>query len=90
MRALRRPEMQKKMLKREWIGRQVKLLTALETNGGKIFAVGTIMTVSNLHGRGGFNLRKTIICDKCGCGEHHSISAVGERYLELLPVEVAL
>lgn len=76
--------MNKPRLKRDWIGRHVRLVADMNTKGGTLFKSGTIMEV--VQNRGGLTLRTTIQCKECNVGRYHYISKVNEYDVELLPI----
>ncbi len=69
-------------LKRDWIGRYVKLNCSHETNGGVLFPPGTVMKVINYYR--GLKLMLIKKCRRCKIGIRH-ISRVDEHDVELLP-----
>lgn len=75
----------KKMLKRDWIGREVETTVTLRTNGGTLIAAGTIMKVVSAHR--GFELVKDRICPTCMCGREMRIRNVEEYAVRLLPID---
>lgn len=70
-------------LKRDWKGRQVKLLRAMQTNGGHIFCPGTVMEVVDYYR--GLGLMQVSACPVCKCGERRHITRVSLNHVELLP-----
>ncbi len=76
--------MNKPKLKRDWIGRRVRLLRKIETNGGSIFPAGTIMIVHDNHG--GLRLKMEVQeCKHCGLAiRHRTVKKIPESSVELL------
>lgn len=71
------------MLKREWTGRKVRLLTDLENQAGHVFTQGTVMEVSRSFG--GLWLEALHLCPSCMGWRRCSISKIKESRVELLP-----
>lgn len=69
--------------KRDWVGRTVKLLRAMETKGGNIFPAGTLMEVRRNFG--GLELTAVEACQNCKLQHRHYIKKVAERDVVLLP-----
>lgn len=75
--------MQKKpRLKREWIGRHVRLLRTVRTRGGTIFPSGETLKVLNSYG--GLTLLRQHICEHCG-RRADIVTKIAEIEVELLP-----
>lgn len=72
----------KPKLKRDWVGRKVRLLRDIRTLGGKIMSAGTVMKVTRSYG--GLHLKADKVCPHCGLGEEHRVKKVRERSVELL------
>ncbi len=71
-------------LKRDWVGRYVKLRRDLETQGGVIFDAGEVMQVyKTYHGRMG--LRALHRCEHCERRALSQITGVETYNLEILP-----
>ena len=70
-------------LKRDWIGRTVRLKRRMTTNGGKIFDAGAELLVTGYYK--GLQLKKPEICEHCHCGISHEIWRVSITEVELLP-----
>lgn len=75
--------MAKKMLKRDWEGRYVRLKVDLQTNGGDMFKIGDVMKVRRNYG--GLSLVKVVICKDCLHKHLGSIRSVHECRVTLLP-----
>lgn len=73
----------KPKLKRDWVGRRVRLVNRVVSRGGKIFEAGTVMNVIRNHS--GLHLTAEQVCDKCGLGDLHWVRGVSEDSVELLP-----
>lgn len=72
-------------LKRDWIGRKVRLIRDVETKGGKIYPAGLIMHVyKNFNGLHVRVLRK---CEHCGISEWDGIKGLAISDLELVDDE---
>lgn len=72
----------KPKLKRDWVGRGVRLLIELETKGGNVFPIGTIMRVTRNFG--GLHLTAVQACKECQLKHRHTIKGVHEDSVELL------
>ena len=70
-------------LKRDWIGRHVRLRMQMETKGGAIFEQGEVMLVAD--SRGGLELKSVRACDECRRRHRYSIKKIPERNVTLLP-----
>jgi len=73
----------KKMLKRDWEGRYVRLLFEQENNGGDVFSAGTIMRVHRNFG--GLHLWVYPSCPRCERLHREFIKGVPESAVDLLP-----
>lgn len=73
----------KPKLKRDWIGRYVKLLYPMRTAGGTEFERGDIMRVTE--NRGGLNLDSAVQCPLCQRRARAYIKGVSENAVLLLP-----
>lgn len=73
---------QKPRLKREWIGRYVRLLRNVKTRGGTIFLAGETLKVLNSYG--GLTLLRQHVCEHCG-RRTDIVTKIAEREVELLP-----
>lgn len=74
----------KPKLKRDWVGRYVRLKEEIQTNGGVIFAVGEVMRVTRNFG--GLQLETVgFKCKKCERGFRHRVTKVHEYSVSLLP-----
>lgn len=80
---LENPPLPAPKLKREWVGRHVRLLRPMQTGAGVMLGAGTVCVVEASHG--GCDLRKADVCPHCQCGHTHRIRKVPECDLELLP-----
>jgi hypothetical protein len=75
---------QKPRLKRDWIGRYVRLLCRLEARGGQIFEEGEVMRVEDNHG--GLTLEAVRACPYCRRLYRHRIRKVSMGAVILLPM----
>jgi hypothetical protein len=75
---------QKPKLKRDWIGRYVRLLYQMETRGGSIFEEGEVMKVNDNHG--GLTLEAVRACPHCRRLYRHQIRKVSMANVILLPM----
>lgn len=75
----------KKMLKREWVGRYVRLKAETRTRGGAIFDAGEVMRVHRNYK--GLHLDAITVCEHCGRRHQHFITGVDERKVVLLDVD---
>lgn len=73
---------QKPRLKREWIGRYVRLLRTVKTRGGTIFLAGETLKVLNSFG--GLTLLRQHVCEQCG-RRTDLVTKIAETEVELLP-----
>lgn len=71
-------------LKRDCVGRSVRIARRIETRSGKIFDKGAIMKIVGSW-RGRFVLEAVEICGLCKMGDAHRIGGVSVLDLELLP-----
>ena len=69
-------------LKRDWVGRHVRLLRDMQTHGGDMFQAGTVMRV--IQNRGGLKLAKVKSCPRCAAEHRERIHKVDEVDVELL------
>ena len=70
-------------LKRDWIGRKVRLCRRQENGVGRVFDAGTILIVEYSHG--GLHLMTDgSTCPHCGLGQRFRIRGVLERNVDLL------
>lgn len=72
----------KPRLKREWIGRHVRLLRNVKTRGGNIFQAGETLKVINSFG--GLTLLRQHVCEQCG-RRSDIVTKIAEMEVELLP-----
>lgn len=72
----------KPKLKREWIGRYVRLLRTVKTRGGNVFAAGEALKVLNSYG--GLTLLRQHVCEHCG-RRADVVTKIAETEVELLP-----
>lgn len=72
-------------LKRDWIGRYVRLRQDHETNGGAIFEAGTVMHVEGYYR--GLSLDAVRACPQCRLKYRHYITRVACADVELLPAD---
>lgn len=81
--------MKKPKRKADWVGRKVRLLRKIETNGGSIFPAGTVMIVHRNYG--GLQLKmEPQECGHCGLGfRYRSVSKVSESSVEVLEEDFA-
>ncbi len=70
-------------LKRDWVGRYVRLRQAIETQGGTVFRAGEVMHVYKNHA--GLGLRAVMDCPHCKRQYRMQITGVHEENVELLP-----
>lgn len=70
-------------LKRDWVGRRVRLLRQVVTKGGVIFEAGEVMVVTRSFG--GLHLEAVALCRHCGRGRRESVKGIHENAVELLP-----
>ena len=75
--------MKRPRLKRDWIGRRVRLLRKMETVGGLMLPTGLVMKLEATW-RGRFKLSVVRTCKHCGVGQRSSIARVRESDVELL------
>ncbi len=75
--------MKKPKLKRDWVGRFVRLKRAMQTNGGTFFEAGEILEV--YENWGGLKLQTIKYCPECSRRFRHTIKSVNENDVELLP-----
>jgi hypothetical protein len=68
--------MNRPKLKRDWVGLNVRLLAEVETKGGAIFPIGTIMEVTRNFG--GLHLTAVRACKECRLAFRHRVSGVSE------------
>lgn len=68
--------------KRDWEDHGVRLLVELETKGGNVFPVGTIMRVTRYFG--GLHLTAVQACKECQLKHRHTIKGVREGDVVLL------
>jgi len=76
---------QKPKLKRDWIGRYVRLLYRLETKGGSIFEEGEVMEVEAYYR--GLSLQALRTCPHCYRQNRLRICRVQEECVSLLPLD---
>ena len=69
-------------LKRDWVGRWVRLRRDVTTKGGNIMLEGRVMQVRRNFG--GLNLDAVETCDHCGLGLRHYVTKVSEDSVWLL------
>lgn len=74
---------EKLKLKRDWIGRFVRLKQPLTNGAGVMFPENLIMKVTQ--NRGGLTLMMLDDCEHCGLSFQRIIAAVPEWKVELLP-----
>lgn len=72
-------------LKRDWIGRYVRLLYGTQTRGGSIFKEGEVMHVKDNHG--GLTLDAVRVCPHCKREYRHTICRVPMADVILLPLD---
>jgi len=72
-------------LKRDWVGRYVRLLYQMETKGGAIFEEGEVMKVNDNHG--GLTLEAIRVCSGCKRRYRHHIRRVRMADVYLLPLD---
>ena len=75
--------MAKKMLKRDWEGRYVRLRRKMTTKGGHTFEKGEVMLVDRNYG--GLHLSSVIRCAHCARRHNYQIIKVPEGDVVLLP-----
>lgn len=75
------------MLKREWVGRRVRLLQDLVNQGGFVFTAGTVMEVTRNFG--GLWLESLHLCSHCLEWKKRSISKIRETRVTLFPIGYA-
>ncbi len=72
------------MLKREWVGRRVRILEDLQNRGGDVFTAGTVMEVTRNFG--GLWLESLHLCPACLEWKKRSIAKIRETRVTLLPI----
>ena len=72
-------------LKRDWLGRYVRVRYDMQNNGGYQFKAGTVMKVIKNHM--GLDLVIPIDCPHCHSQRYRVISRVHEYDVELLPID---
>lgn len=65
-----------------WKGKKVRILSEMQTNGGKIFPIGTLMKIVRKYK--GFELKIIEICPHCKRGDNWRISRVQPYSLSLV------
>lgn len=70
-------------LKRDWIGRHVRLTRQIETRGGIIFDVGEVLRVEGYYR--GLSLEAIHTCSHCTRRSRQTISRVPLHDVDLLP-----
>ena len=73
----------KRMLKREWYGRYVKLNVDIESKGGTIFRTGEIMIVTRNFN--GLHLEKAVKCKECTSHHRERMRGILEYHVTLMP-----
>ena len=74
------------LLKRDWIGRYVRLVREQRTCGGVIFDKGEILRVVSCW-RGRLKLETIVRCEHCRRRQQVGIAGVSEKSLEILPID---
>ncbi len=70
-------------LKRDWVGRHVRLLRQLQNAAGEVFEAGEVMKVYRNYA--GLQLSATYECGECGARKHRRITKVCEENVQLMP-----
>lgn len=70
-------------LKRDWVGRYVRLKRQMQTGRGEIYEAGEVMRVTRNYG--GLQLTALYECRECGRRGQGHITKVHEESVELIP-----
>ena len=69
-------------LKRDWIGRKVRLKRQIETRGGIIFKVGEVLEVDSYYR--GLELKAIHVCEHCNRGYRATVSRIPIHDVDLV------